>query len=184
MTKLSADQSATARSRAYLLLGRLFLRGVTDETLEHVRAVEPLADQLEAFPHEEGEIDLDEAAASYQDLFGFNVFPFQSTYLDETARAGGEETQKVIDFYREAGFPIVKTAESADHLGVELNFLGFLAKIESQTEGEDYRRVRQFSRRFLDDHLLLLDAHLGHKSSLFEHLLKNVNDLPHVRRLQ
>ena len=155
MTDLNTQDTAQARSNAYLLLGRLFLRGVTDEVLDHVEAVEPLADELSVFEDDDRSgVDLDEAAAAHQDVFGFQIFPFQSTFLDETARAGGDETRRVSDFFRRAGFPIAQTAESADHLGVELNFLGFLSKMEAENEGEDAQKAQLLTRMFLDKHLL------------------------------
>ncbi len=151
---LDSAQTALARSRAYHLLGKLFLYGLTAETLEHVRAVEPLRETLDVFENEAGELDLDEAAADYQHIFGFNVFAFQSTFLDKTARVGSEETERVSDAYRAAGFPLVETGESADHLGVELNFLGFLSRMEAEHEGDDAEHARQLARTFLDEHLL------------------------------
>lgn len=160
MTTLDETQSAAARANAYHFLGALFLDGVTENALDHVRAVEPLANEL---PDDLRDRDadqlrrsaaLDEVAATYQDTFGFNVFPFQSTFLDETARAGGYETERVTDFYHEAAFPVVETAESADHIGVELNFLGFLSKLEAETDVHGAARSRGFARRFLDEHLL------------------------------
>ena len=155
MTDLASTEAATARCRAYLMLGRLFLRGVTRETLEHVRAVEPLADELASLADGEAEeIDLDEAAAAHQDVFGFNVFAFHSPCLDEPARPGGRDTERLTDFYRRAGFPVVQTAESADHVGVELNFLGFLSKMEAENVGPDAQKARGFARDFLDEHLL------------------------------
>ena len=167
---LSQTDAATARSRGYLLLGRLFLRGVTDDVLDHVRAVEPLADHVSAFPTDaDGELDRDEAGAAHHDVFGFNVFPYQSTFIDETSRAGGDETERVADFYREAGFPLVQTAESPDHVGVELNFLGFLSKMEAENTGPDAEAARDFSRRFLDEHLLQWFTALRHALHVHEH---------------
>jgi len=61
MNGLADSDAATARSRAYLLLGRLYLRGITGDVLEHVRAVRPLADRLGSFGSgESGEFDADE----------------------------------------------------------------------------------------------------------------------------
>mgnify|MGYP006303316501 CR=1 FL=1 len=116
MSELDAQQSAIARSRAYHLLGTLFLNGVDEDNLDHIRAVEDLAAHLPDDLLDEGgnpesrERPIDEMAAAYQDTFGFNVFPFQSTFLDETARAGGGETERVTDFYHKTAFPVVRTA--------------------------------------------------------------------------
>jgi TorA maturation chaperone TorD len=160
VSQLDAQQSAVARATAYHLLGTLLVDGVTDATLDHIRAVPDLARALpdELLRSEPGtdrhEHALDEVAAAFQDTFGFNVFPFQSTFLDETARAGGEQTERVTDFYHDAAFPVVETAESADHVGVELNFLGFSSKLEAETDENGAARARGHARRFLDEHLL------------------------------
>jgi len=155
---LTAREAATARSNAYHLLGTLFLEGVTEPVLAHVRAVDDLNRHLPRALRDEAvqpdPEDLDDLAAAYQDTFGFNVFPFQSTFLDRSARAGGEETERVTDFYLDAAFPVVETAESADHIGVQLNFLGFLSRLETEADREGRERARVFARRFLDEHLL------------------------------
>ncbi|MFP4598759.1 MAG: molecular chaperone [Persicimonas sp.] len=170
MSGLTDTDAALARSRAYLLLGRLFLRGVTAEIIDHVRAVEPLAQRLASLGGDgEGQVDLDEAAAAHHDVFGFNVFAYESTFLDETARAGGRVTEHVSDFYRDAGFPIVETSESPDHVGVELNFLGFLSKMEAEHDGPDAEAAREFSRAFLDTHLLRWFHGLRHALGVHGH---------------
>lgn len=167
---LTGADAAVARSRTYLLLGRLFLRGVTAEVIDHVRAVEPLAQCLASFPDDDhGQVDLDEAAAAHHDVFGFNVFAYESTFLDETARAGGRVTERVSDFYRDAGFPIVETSDSPDHVGVELNFLGFLSKMEAEHDGSDAGAARELSRVFLDSHLLGWFPGLGHALGVHGH---------------
>ncbi len=170
MSGLTETDAALARSRAYLLLGRLFLRGVTAEIIDHVHAVEPLAQCLASLGGDgEGHVDLDEAAAAHHDVFGFNIFAYESTFLDETARAGGRVTEHVSDFYRDAGFPIVETSESPDHVGVELNFLGFLSKMEAEHDGADAEAAREFSRAFLDTHLLRWFRGLRHALGVHGH---------------
>ncbi len=157
---MEASDEALARSRVYHLLGKLFLYGVTGETLDYVRAVAPLAGALTRWTPEPLDSrtpatpDLDEAAADYQHVFGFNVFAFQSAFLDPTAQPGSVQTERVSDAYLDAGFPLVKTGESADHVGVELNFLGFLSRMEAEHTGRDVERARQIARTFLDEHLL------------------------------
>lgn len=192
MIELDPQQRALARANAYHLLGTLFLDGVTEKTLEHVRATEDLARHLP--PELDGSNDavereraLDELAAAYQDTFGFNVFPFQSTFLDETARAGGDETERVTDFYHEAAFPVVETAESADHIGVELNFLGFLSKLEAASDESGPVRARAYARQFLDEFLLrwlpaLAMALRDHAHPFFEALGKLTLELAIAHR--
>jgi TorA maturation chaperone TorD len=180
VSELDAKQSATARANAYHLLGTLFLDGVDENVLGHVRAVDNLAEHLPELLLDDADAEargraLDELAAAYQDTFGFNVFPFQSTFLDETARAGGDETERVTDFYHEAAFPVVETAESADHIGVELNFLGFLSKMEAETDENGSARARGYARRFLDAYVLrwlpgLVLALRDHGQPLFHEL--------------
>lgn len=141
-----------ARSRTCTLLSRLFLYGLTEEVLPHVQSVPGLASAIpEPF-------DADESAADHQHLFGFNVFPYQSFFLDPTGLLGGDETERVIRFYRETGFPGETAEESADHIGHELGLLAYLSGAEENAWEDDLpavaERMAGLQRDFLERHLL------------------------------
>jgi TorA maturation chaperone TorD len=141
-----------ARSRTCALLSRLLLHGLTEEALPHVQTIPGMASAIpEPF-------DADEAAADHQHLFGFNVFPYQSIFLDPAGLLGGDETERVIHFYRQVGFPGDSAGESADHIGHELGLLAFLSGAEADAWGDDLAdvadRMSALQMDFLKQHLL------------------------------
>jgi len=143
---------ALARSRAYDLLGQLYLTGITADNLDRVQAVPELSQEV-ALP-----LDADDAAADHHHLFGFNVYPYQSLFLDPAGLLGGHVTERVAQTYRQLGFQPGTGAESADHIGIELGLLSFLSAAEAKAlesgESEVARRSRRRQLAFLDEHLL------------------------------
>lgn len=158
---LDPAELALARSRAYDLFGRLYLYGLTEAGWPAVQAIPELASAARE-PFEP-----DEAAADHQHLFGFNVFPYQSIFLDPAVLLGGEVAEAVQHSYRAAGFDpgaAVSTGgensggENADHIGYELAFLAFLSGAEADAWQDGLPavagRMAGLQRRFLDQHLL------------------------------
>jgi TorA maturation chaperone TorD len=149
---LSASQLALARGRAYDLLGQLYVRGITPANLACVLAMPELAHRV-VLP-----LDADGAAADHYHLFGFNVYPYQSLFLDPAGLLGGPVAERVGQTYRQLGFRPGTGAESADHIGIELGLLSFLSAAEAEAlasgelERAQWARERQLA--FLDEHLL------------------------------
>jgi TorA maturation chaperone TorD len=142
-------QLALARSRAYGLLSQLYLTGVTSQNLAQVRAVPELAHKLAR------SFEADEAAADHQHLFGFNVHPYQSYFLDAAGLLGGPVTESLIQSYGRSGFQPELSAESADHIGFELGFLAYLCAAESEMlEIDVTRQIHERQFTFLHEHLL------------------------------
>lgn len=151
----SSAQLALARSHTFQLFSQLFLRGLQDELLVYVQAIPELATALPAV-HQ-----ADEAAAEHHHLFGFNVFPYESVFLDPESLLGGRVTEQVLESYRRAGFApgtLAHRGDNADHVGVELALLSFLCGAEAQAWQDGLLdralRMRGLQRRFLDEHLL------------------------------
>ncbi len=151
-TALSAAETALGRSRLYDLLGRLYQRGLTSELLSHA-AVIPQLNVIPTFDFPE-----DEAAAEHHALFAFNVFPYQSLFLDPSGLLGGAESTRIHAAYAHSGFQVDASDASPDHMGHELNFLGFLcgAEADAWTDGLPgvAEEMRQRQTAFLDTHLL------------------------------
>ena len=148
----SAAQQALARSRAYDLFGRLYREGLTPDVVPAVRAMPGLAD---AVPDP---FDADAAAADHYDLFGLNVFPYASFFLDASGRLGGPVTDLVRHQLQRVNLAPEGDAESADHLGHELAYLALLAGAEADARADGARaeaqRMQHLQRQFLDRHLL------------------------------
>lgn len=144
--------AALGRSRAYALFGRLYLDGLTEHLWPVIRALPELTATLP------DPFDADDAAADHYQLLQLDVLPYASLFLDADARLGGATTCTVQEHYRQAGRSPEPGAESADHLGHELAFLGFLTAAEADAlrDGHDdeAKRMRQHQRRFLGSHLL------------------------------
>jgi len=168
------QQVAQARSYAYRLFSRLFLNGLTADLYPYVQAVPELkaalpgagsdivgANPVSSAPSDAGPtapLHADQEAAAHYYLLGYNVFPFQSIFLDPQSLLGGPVTDSVLAFYRRVGFGVTFSAESADHAGVELALLAFLcgAEADAWRDGlvQEALRMQHWQRRFLDEHLL------------------------------
>ena len=152
---LSTRQLALARSRAYGLLSQLYLTGVTPNNLIQVRAVPELAGKLVSPAGKVPAYEIDEAAADHHHLFGFNVHPYQSYFLDPAGLLGGPVTESVIQCYGRSGFQPETSAESADHIGFELGFLATLCAAESEAlEANAAQQIQERQFAFLHEHLL------------------------------
>jgi TorA maturation chaperone TorD len=149
---VSTAQQALARSRAYDLFGRLYREGLTPTVMPAVRAVPDFA---EAVPDP---FDADAAAADHYDLFGLNVFPYASFFLDASGRLGGPVTDLVRHQLQRVSLAPDDDAESADHLGHELAYLALLAGAEADARADgvdaEVQRMQHVQRQFLDGHLL------------------------------
>jgi TorA maturation chaperone TorD len=86
------------------------------------------------------------------------VIPHEAFYLDTEKRLGGRVTIAVERFYRRAGISILdRCIEMPDHLGIELEFMAVLCRLEGDLEeaGETaaVQRCLEFQRTFLEEHL-------------------------------
>ena len=64
--------------------------------------------------------------------------PYASIYQDGDHDLQGKTTEKTRDFYREHGYDITSTAEPADHICFELEFLAGLARDGKFEEEEQF----------------------------------------------
>lgn len=149
---LSPYQIARARSRTYDLLGRLSLTGLTAEELPYVAEISELAATLS------DHFEADEAAADHQQLFGFNVFPHESIFLDPSGLLGGPIADAILLGRQRAGFVRQIDSDMVDHLGQELKYLALLSDHEARARQDGsndiVRRMAGLQREFLDQHLL------------------------------
>lgn len=84
---------------------------------------------------------LDDLRTEYTRLFitaspRTTIPPYASIYIDGSGTLCGPATGRTRDFYREYGYDLADTAELADHLSIELDFLAALTA-EGQIEAED-----------------------------------------------
>jgi TorA maturation chaperone TorD len=140
------------RHKTYSLISRLFTHGLTERDLEAVRQIDVLA------RHSPALFDPDESAADHQHIFGFNVFPYESVFLDPSGQLGGVAANTTIRDYKQAGFAIDSAAGSPDHIGQQLAYLAFLSKAQDKAREENNQiqleLIREYQRAFLDTHIL------------------------------
>ncbi len=87
------------------------------------------------------------------------VMPHESVFLDRDQRLGGRLTIEVLEFYKWAGAEIKgESVDMPDHVGMELEFMQFLCRLESEAwnsaDLEVLTRCVEFQHKFLDEHLL------------------------------
>ncbi|MCS6827333.1 MAG: molecular chaperone TorD family protein [Caldilinea sp.] len=149
---MTPHQTAPAYAQAFDLFARLYRHGLTPALVMEAAQLPGLA-AVAPQPY-----DPDEEAAAFHTLFGMNVFPYQSVFLDPDGLLGGAETDRVRAGYRRMGFIVDEANEPADHLAHELDALAFLCQAEAEAQ-EDNRldiaaHVQQLQANFLDEHLL------------------------------
>ena len=136
------DQTrARARANVYWLFARLYREGLNEETAEETRRVPGLS---ELVPEE---LLPDEEAAAFQSLFGFNVFPFASAYLESRGSLGGLVTSMCSVWRDRCRLPHL-TGEPADHIASQLEILSRLTggifgldashKVDEESEATAY----------------------------------------------
>ncbi|MEZ4524215.1 MAG: molecular chaperone TorD family protein, partial [Thermomicrobiales bacterium] len=132
--------SRQERDVAYLLkvIGTAWLLEPDDAMLERLALLPGLEDVCAAMTPEA-------AALEYSQVILQLVPPYASLLLDEEAMLNSAQAERVEAEYRLAGFSILPEwrAGPADHLGVELQFLGHLLAVDEDR-----------AARFLNEYLL------------------------------
>ncbi len=148
------DEAHTAKARGggYHFLGQLFLRGVSAADVPQIERSPILAAALPSMA------DPDALAAAHYQLFGMNVFPFESIFLDDSGLLGGWVTDGVIRSYQRFGFVVDTAVDSADHIGHELAAMAALCQAEAAAREENLTPLvasrQAWQREFLEEHLL------------------------------
>lgn len=158
---------AESRCNFYNFLSRLFIEEVSPKFLEQLRGPEfgeifqsvGITLSSQTLSGESVEL-LEELAAAYCEMFLLGnvagLQPFESVQLE--ARLQGDTTEAVEIFYREYGLEVEEANRTLpDHLGIELSFMGKLARKEAacweQGDHEGAQEAFEGQRRFLKDHL-------------------------------
>ncbi|GAB4456125.1 MAG: molecular chaperone TorD family protein [Anaerolineae bacterium] len=103
---------------AYRLLGHFWLEEVKPDDTATIVALPELAQTL---PNIDAAA-LSQLAVEYQRLFGFNLPPYESVFIDPTAMLMAPATERVQRLYGQAGWqpPEGTRSGAPDHLGLEL----------------------------------------------------------------
>ena len=165
--------SASEREHQYRFLASLYLRPPSESLLGMIRDGS-IVPAFAGGPGEEGPADLreflaetpglpgleEELAAEHAALFVLpsGVIPHEAFYLDPDKRLGGKVTIAVQRFYAGAGLSLLEHCiEMPDHLGLELEFMAALCRLEGELEetrdAAALPRCVEFQRTFLEEHL-------------------------------
>ena len=146
---MNRANTASARCHTYLLLSRLYLDGLTDDTLPYIAKIPELA---AVAPRS---FDRDEAAAVHYQIFAHDIFPYESIFRDPSGLLGGDYADQVKVTYENAGIQI---PTDCDHIGHELAYVAALCNAESIRLNGQYHdaagRFRQLQGTFMWEHLL------------------------------
>lgn len=145
-------EEASAHNHLYELCHKLYLAGVTADTLVIVQAVPEVAATLPTTP------SLDELSAAHHELFGFNLFPYESIFLGDEKLLGTAVSDAVRAGYHQWGYQPTEQAGAVDHIAEELGLLSYLCAAEMDAFADSRltiaQRMQSAQRQFLEEHLL------------------------------
>ncbi len=102
--------------------------------------------------------DPDALASVHYHLFGFNVFPFESIFLDSKGLLGGVITESVGRDMQTFSFATDVSSNASDHIGQELAALAHLCLVEAEAiennQSETAVSLQKQQITFLQTHLL------------------------------
>ena len=141
-----------ARRATYDLLARLYLAEPDSALLDVIRDLPSLGELVREAP-------LEELQAEYQRLFGRNVYPYESIYVDHELMLNTAAADRIVCLYHACGFVAdVSRVGAPDHLGLELRLMAHLLAIEAAAEARDDTatagRARLRRARGLHEHLV------------------------------
>ncbi len=155
------------RSFYYTLISRLLIAEIDKEMIEAIQSDESLRSLFvyskEANDYLNGDAAAiaNELAAVYVDLFLIRLVPYESFYTSEDQMVNSGTENPVYSFYRKYGFDVEldkARVVSADHIGVEFEFLMNLAKseLDARNDGQDEyaEQIRSVQKEFIATHLL------------------------------
>jgi TorA maturation chaperone TorD len=168
VTMEQMKQEIENRIALYALISRLMLIEVDDTLLDSIESDEAM---LALFPNYQGwskrkELSRKELINNYYNvdfanLFLMHLVPYESFYTreDQMIESGGDNP--VIELYNELDFRVEldkARVVSADHIGVELEFMYMLCSAQKKAlEADDKEgmcELLQVQRAFLKEHLL------------------------------
>jgi len=142
-----------ARARAHELFAELFTVGVSDSNSQYVKLIPELLPFLD-----EADLDYQDRMheSDHYEIFGKNIFPYESIFLDKEMNLGGEISESVTDFYQRIGYE-PPTSENYDHIGVQLSALGYLSRLELELQEKQNSQELNYNR---EAQIELLDRHI------------------------
>jgi TorA maturation chaperone TorD len=161
-------QNTKARSNIYALLSRVLLQELDEKMLKMIKSDEnildffPMLKEWKPFKEEQDSKLLEEYLnPDFVNLSLLHLIPYETFYTREDQKIETGGANPVTDMYSAYNFMVdfeVARTISADHIGVELEFMHHLVEIEikafSQRDMEAGREIKEIQSEFLNRHLL------------------------------
>ncbi|HUH41834.1 MAG: molecular chaperone TorD family protein [Sulfurimonas sp.] len=161
-------QNTKARANIYALLSRILLQELDEEMLRMIRSDENILDffptlkSWEPFLNVQDKKLLEEYLnPDFVNLSLLHLIPYETFYTREDQKIETGGANPVTDMYSAYNFMVdyeAARAISADHIGVELEFMHHLTEAESKAmqEGDEeaIKALREIQTEFLNKHLL------------------------------
>ena len=161
-------QNTQARVNIYALLSRVLLQELEVDTLKMIKNDENILDFFPTFKEWEALKTIDEKTLldehinpDFVNLSILHLIPYETFYTreDQMVETGG--ANPVTDMYSAYNFMVdfeVARSVSADHIGIEFEFMHHLAQAEMMAleEGDEIavKNLKEVQKEFLNKHLL------------------------------
>lgn len=161
-------QNTKARANIYALLSRVLLQELDEEMLQTIKSDENI---LDFFPTLKEWKPFNEASNTklleeylnpdFVNLSLLHLIPYETFYIREDQKIETGGANPVTDMYSAYNFMVdfeVARTISADHIGVELEFMHHLAEAELkallESDKEAVKELKEIQSEFLNKHLL------------------------------
>lgn len=156
------------RNAMYGLVSRIFLIEMDPDTLARI---EKLPNFKELFPNyyewEERQkrsrykLINELLNVDFTDIAIMHLIPYETFYIREDGMIESGGANPVLQVYNDFGYRVdyeKARVVSADHIGVELEFMNLLTnaqkKAEEEGDGEAVQKIKEEQKQFLQNHLL------------------------------
>lgn len=161
-------EQTNARSNIYALLSSVMMQEADPELIELINSDDAILDMLPNYKAWEPRMTLQSSALlemhlnpDFVNLTLLHLIPYETFYTreDQMIETGG--ANPVTDIYSAYDFMVdfeAARAVSADHIGIELEFMHCLCeaqlKAEEDNDGAAVRELLEVQRTFMDKHLV------------------------------
>lgn len=161
-------QNTKARANIYALLSRVLLQELDEEILQTIKSDENILDffptlkEWKPFNEVSNTKLLEEYLnPDFVNLSLLHLIPYETFYIREDQKIETGGANPVTDMYSAYNFMVdfeVARTISADHIGVELEFMHHLAEAELkallESDKEAVKELKEIQSEFLNKHLL------------------------------
>lgn len=161
-------QNTKARANIYALLSRVLLQELDEKMLQTIKNDENILDFFPTLKEWKPFIEVQNSKLleeylnpDFVNLSLLHLIPYETFYTREDQKIETGGANPVTDMYSAYNFMVdyeAARAISADHIGVELEFMHHLAEAElkalEEGDKEAVKALQEIQKEFLDKHLL------------------------------